>query len=85
VLREIAGHVVAGVFCFVLLWVLAVAADYGGIRGLISGDPSLAFVQSLGAMTTFAPLIICIAIGSLRRGEQRQLSQASDEDDRPLR
>ena len=84
-LHEIVGHLVAGGFCFILLSAWGVSDDYGGVRSLISDDPSLALVGSLGAMTAFAPLTICVAIGSLRRGEQRQFSHLCDEADRPLR
>lgn len=85
VLREIAGQAMAGGLCFVFLCALAVAADYGGIRSLIARDPALALAQGFAAFLAFAPLVACVAIGCLRRGDQHDVSPPARDDDRPLR
>jgi hypothetical protein len=85
VLLEIAGQAAVGGLCFITLIVLAVSTDYAGIRELMRGDVSLSIVPAVGALTTFAPLLICIAIGNLRRGDQREAWGAHDSDDFPLR
>jgi hypothetical protein len=85
VIREIAGQAAAGALCFLFLCALALVTDYGGIRALAMRDPVLAAAQGFGAAAAFAPLIVCIAIGCLRRGAQRDVAPPSPEEGRPLR
>ena len=68
-LREIAGHVVLGGICFLVLLVLALAR-HEALRALVWDDPLLAVVLGIAAALTFAPIVICVAVGSVARGEQ---------------
>jgi hypothetical protein len=70
VLNEIAGHVLAGLICFAALTVLALSVNHAGSLDIVLQRPGLAATLWLGALFAFAPLIICVAVGSVRRGEQ---------------
>lgn len=85
VLAEIASHFAAGGLCFAALAVLALVTNYGGVRLVFwRTDPLEAFALVLGSLFGFLPLVICLAVGSLRRGEQTSTLHHSD-DDHPLR
>lgn len=79
VLREIRTHFILGSACFVLLAIVALATNYVGLRTLVLTTPHQAAIIMLGAATSFAPLIIAIAIGSVRRGEQNMKTPRLDD------
>jgi hypothetical protein len=79
VLNEIAGHVIAGLICFLALTVLWLANDAERFD-VFREEPNLAAILWLGVLITFAPMIICVAVGSVRRGEQRSTAPDSEDD-----
>jgi hypothetical protein len=79
VLNEIAGHVFAGLICFLTLTVLWLVNDAERFD-VFRQQPNLAAILWLGALVTFAPVIICVAVGSVRRGEQSFRAPDFDDD-----
>jgi hypothetical protein len=79
VLNEIAGHVLAGLICFLTLTVLWLA-NYAERFDVFREQPNIAVILWLGALITFAPMIICVAVGSVRRGEQRSTAPDFEDD-----
>lgn len=77
VIREIQCHVVCGAVCFLILVGMALGTR-GDLRDLIWNDPALGLLLGVGALTSFAPLIICVAIESVRRGVQVTLAVLLD-------
>jgi hypothetical protein len=69
-----------GVLCFLVLLVFAAGTSFD-IHMLLDGAPWLAVALAGGAMITFAPLVICVAVGSLARGPQEGPTLCGD--DRP--
>lgn len=63
-------HLVTGAACFALLALIAIVTNYGGVAELLDHRPLDALVVLLGAALAFAPILLCVAIGSVRRGEQ---------------
>lgn len=70
VLTELRRHAIAGVCCFVALVLFALSAE-PELRAFVSHNPTEALKLLLGAFTSFVPIIICVAVGSLERGEQK--------------
>jgi hypothetical protein len=69
VIREIHGSVLCGAACFLLV-IGFLFATRGDVRGLVLANPALGLLLGFGALTSFAPLVICIAIESVPRGDQ---------------
>lgn len=64
---EIVRQLAAGAFgavCFAILFLVFDANDLTG------GNILAIAVTMIGAVFTFAPLVLCVAIGGVRRGEQ---------------
>lgn len=73
-----AGAIGGLVFALLLL-----AANAGDLRALLATSPQFAAVFMFGAWFAFAPLVLCVAVGGVRRGQQYWRLRRS-RDDHPL-
>lgn len=68
---EIRDHLLCGGFGAVFFVVMLLVLDVATLGTLLRAEPQLLPVYFIGGVLAFAPLILCVAIGRLARGEQR--------------
>ncbi|MDZ4690277.1 hypothetical protein [Terricaulis sp.] len=68
-MAEIAEHAVAGLATLMLLIGITLIRE-PHVRALCFQQPAIAAALGFGALTAFMPIIICVAVGSLKRGAQ---------------
>lgn len=81
--REILEQCACGACAALLFSLTLLAINAGDVRTLLSASPQFSAAFLFGAFFSFLPLVLCVAIGAVRRGEQKTAVRQS-RDDHPL-
>ncbi|MBN8607158.1 MAG: hypothetical protein J0L81_09590 [Caulobacterales bacterium] len=81
--REILEQCACGACAGLLFSLTLLVVDAGDLRSLLNASPQFSAVFLFGAFFSFLPLVLCVAIGLVRRGEQETAVRQS-KDDHPL-
>jgi|GEM_PF-3407749 len=76
---EVRRECLAGALGAVLFGLALLLGDAAGLGTLLAASPEYSAAFMLGAFVAFAPLVLCVAIGGLRRGEQHSVSSQRDD------